>query len=305
QTVPAVLSSALASELGVEEFVFLSLGKIAGRWVAVPHGRGAGVQMSGVRANGYLSIEAGKEGVEAGEEVLAHLTVPEEEAAGALILTGSHDPALDLLADHLAKAGVALHSAHQGSMGGLIALKKRVCHGAPMHLLAEDGTYNIPYLNRHMPGEDLVIFCLAGREQGIISRENLSLEDLPKARFVNRQKGSGTRILLDHLLAARGIPPGSIAGYDRELTTHLAVALAVKTGEADAGPGVYSAAKAFGLSFVPVAQEPYELVFRSDTWDDPRVKALVTAVTSDSFRLGLEALGGYDTTMTGRIRRLP
>ncbi|HUK93303.1 MAG TPA: molybdopterin-binding protein, partial [Methanomicrobiales archaeon] len=140
QTCPAVLSSALASELGVEEFVFLSVGKVGERWVAVPHGRGAGVQMSGVRANAYLSIEAGKEGVEAGEEVRVHLTVPEEEAGRALILTGSHDPSLDLLADHLARAGVALHSAHQGSMGGLIALSKRVCHGAPMHLLAEDGT---------------------------------------------------------------------------------------------------------------------------------------------------------------------
>jgi len=304
-TVPAVLSSTLASELGVEEFVFLSLGKIQGRWVAVPHGRGAGVQMSGVRANAYLVIDAGEEGVEAGEEVQAHLTVPVQEAGQALILTGSHDPALDLLADQLAKAGVSLHSAHQGSMGGLIALKKRVCHGAPMHLLADDGTYNTPYLSRHLPGEDLVIFCLAGREQGIISRENLALEDLPKVRFINRQKGSGTRILLDHLLSLRGIPPGSIAGYDRELTTHLAVALAVKTGEVDAGLGVFSAAKAFGLSFVPVAREPYEIVFHADTWEDPRVKALASTVTSPSFREALEALGGYDVSLTGRLRRLP
>jgi len=303
--VPAILSSTLASELGVEEFVFLSVGKIQGRWVAVPHGRGAGVQMSGVRANAYLAIDADREGIENGEEVQAHLTVPIQEAERALILTGSHDPALDLLADQLAKAGVELHSAHQGSMGGLIALSKRVCHGAPMHLLADDGTYNTPYLSRHLPGEDLVIFCLAGREQGIISRGNLALEDLPKVRFINRQKGSGTRILLDHLLSQKGIPPDSIAGYDRELTTHLAVALAVKTGEADAGLGVYSAAKAFHLSFVPVAREPYELAFHALTWEDPRVKALASAVTSPRFREGLEALGGYDVSMTGGLRRLP
>ena len=303
--VPAILSSTLASELGVEEFVFLSVGKIQERWVAVPHGRGAGVQMSGVRANAYLAIDADREGIEAGEEVYARLTVPVQEAERALILTGSHDPALDLLADHLARAGVDLHSAHQGSMGGLIALKKRACHGAPMHLLADDGTYNIPYLSRYLPGEDLIIFCLAGREQGIISRESLALEDLPKVRFINRQKGSGTRILLDHLLSRKGIPPDSIAGYDRELTTHLAVALAVKTGEADAGLGVFSAAKAFNLSFVPVAREPYELVFHSETWEDSRVKALASAVTSPSFREGLEALGGYDVSMTGGLRRLP
>ncbi|MDD1664467.1 MAG: molybdopterin biosynthesis protein [Methanomicrobiales archaeon] len=303
--VPAILSSTLASELGVEEFVFLSVGKIQGRWVAVPHGRGAGVQMSGVRANAYLAIDADREGIESGETVQAHLTVPVQEAERALILTGSHDPALDLLADQLARAGVDLHSAHQGSMGGLIALKKRVCHGAPMHLLSEDGTYNTPYLSRHLAGEDLVIFCLAGREQGIISQENLTLEELPKVRFINRQKGSGTRILLDHLLSRKGIPPDSIAGYDRELTTHLAVALAVKTGEADAGLGVYSAAKAFNLSFVPVAREPYELVFHANTWEDPRVKALVSAVTSPSFKRGLEALWGYDVRMTGGLRRLP
>ncbi|MDD1668744.1 MAG: molybdopterin biosynthesis protein [Methanomicrobiales archaeon] len=303
--VTAILASTLASEIGVEEFVFLSLAKIGGRWVAVPHGRGAGVQMSGVRANAYLSIDAASEGREAGEEVSAHLMVPEAEAENALILTGSHDPALDLLADRLAQAGIELHSAHQGSMGGLIALKKRVCHGAPMHLLAEDGSYTIPYLRRHLPGEQLVVFCLAGREQGIISREGLGLGDLPKARFINRQKGSGTRILLDHLLAREGIPPGSIAGYDLEVTTHLAVALAVKTGEADAGLGVFSAAKAFGLSFVPVAREPYELVFHAGTWEDPRVKALAAAVTSPPFREGLEALGGYDVTLTGGLRRLP
>ena len=303
--VTATLASTLPSELGVEEFVFLSVGRIRGRWVAVPHGRGAGVQMSGVRANAYLSIEAGKEGIEAGDEVPARLMVPEGEAGRALILTGSHDPCLDLLADRLALAGVGLHSAHQGSMGGLLALKKGVCHGAPMHLLAEDGTYNLPYLARHLPGEDLVLLCLAGREQGIISRDGLSLGDLPRVRFANRQKGSGTRILLDHLLAERGIPPESIAGYDRELTTHLAVALAVKTGEAEAGLGVYSAAKALGLSFTPVAREPYELVFPADTWEDPRVQALAAAVTSPPFREGLEALGGYDLTLTGRLRRLP
>jgi putative molybdopterin biosynthesis protein len=150
-----------------------------------------------------------------------------------------------------------------------------------------------------------VLFCLAGREQGIISRDHLSLEDLPTARFINRQKGSGTRILLDHLLVKEGISPAAIPGYDREMTTHLAVALAVKTGEADAGLGVYSAARALHLPFVPVAREPYELVFPADTWEDPRVKALASAVTSPSFRDALERLGGYDLSLTGRLRRLP
>ena len=304
-TVPAILASTLASEVGVEEFVFLSVGRIRDRWVAVPHGRGAGVQMSGVRANAYLAIPPGQEGVEAGGEVQARLMVPPEEAGQALILTGSHDPALDLMADRLALAGVSLHSAHQGSMGGLLALKKRVCHGAPMHLLAEDGSYNLPYLRRYLPDEELVLLCLAGREQGVISREGLSLEDLPGVRFANRQKGSGTRILLDHLLREKGIAPSSIPGYDRELTTHLAVALAVKTGEADAGLGVYSAAKALGLSFTPVAREPYELIFPAAGWEDPRVRALAAAVNSPPFREALGSLGGYDLSLAGRLRRSP
>jgi putative molybdopterin biosynthesis protein len=261
--------------------------------------------MSGVRANAYLAIDAGREGIEAGEEVQARLMVTRGEARQALILTGSHDPALDLLADRLSRDGVFLHSAHQGSMGGLLALKKRVCHGAPMHLLAGDGSYNTPYLARYLPGEELVLLCLAGREQGIISRDPLSLEELPGIRFMNRQKGSGTRILLDHLLKEKGITPASIPGYDRELTTHLAVALAVKTGEADAGPGVYSAAKAFGLSFTPVAREPYELVFHADTWEGPGVQALASAVTSAPFREALEGLGGYDLSLSGRLRRVP
>jgi molybdenum cofactor synthesis domain-containing protein len=305
ETVPATLASTLASDAGVEEFVFLSVGWIRDRWVAVPQGRGAGVQMSGVRANAYLAIAAGREGMEAGEEVQARLMVTGEEARQALILTGSHDPALDLLADRLAQAGVPLHSAHQGSMGGLLALKKGACHGAPMHLLAEDGSYNTPYLARYLPGEELVLLCLAGREQGIISREGLSLEALPGTRFANRQKGSGTRILLDHLLREKGISSASIPGYDRELTTHLAVALAVKTGEVDAGPGVYSAARAFGLSFTPVAREPYELVFPADTWEDPRVQALAASVSSPQFREGLGSLGGYDLSVNGRLRRVP
>jgi putative molybdopterin biosynthesis protein len=305
ETVPAALATTLASDLGVEEFTFLSLGWIRDRWVAVPQGRGAGVQMSGVRANAYLAIGPEREGIEAGETVGARLMVTAEEARHALILTGSHDPALDRLADRLALSGVSLHSAHQGSMGGILALKKGVCHGAPMHLLAEDGSYNTPYLARYLPGEELVLLCLAGREQGIISRDPLSLEDLPGIRFANRQKGSGTRILLDHLLKEKGISPSSIAGYDRELTTHLAVALAVKTGEADAGPGVYSAARAFGLSFTPVAREPYELAFPAEDWGDPRVQALASAVSSPRFREALEGLGGYDLSLTGRQRRVP
>jgi molybdopterin molybdochelatase len=246
------LTTTLHSEIGTDEFVLLSAGRVGDRWVGVPQSRGAGVQMSAVRANAYLRIPAPIEGFEAGSSVPAHLLVPVDQAESALLLTGSHDPALDHLADLLQRTGVELHSTHVGSMGGLLTLRRDECHGAPMHLLAPDGSYNTLFLQKYLPGEELVLLCIAEREQGVISRDGLGLQDLPRGpRFVNRQKGSGTRMLLDRLLSQEGIDPASLVGYDREVTTHLAVALAVKHGEADAGLGVYSAAKAYDLAFSP------------------------------------------------------
>jgi putative molybdopterin biosynthesis protein len=304
EDVAARLTTSLQSDIGTDEFVLLSVGRIGERWVAVPQSRGAGVQMSAVRANAYLQIPARKEGAEAGETVNVRLTVPRSEAEEAVLVTGSHDPALDYLADRVRPRGVEIHSTHVGSMGGVIALKKQECHAAPMHLLAPDGTYNTHYLERYMPGADLALLCVAERQQGVISRDGLTFDDLPGRTFVNRQKGSGTRVLLDHCLAERGIDPASIPGYGREATTHLAVALAVRTGEADAGMGVYSAAKALGLPFVPVATERYELVMHRAMLDDPRIAALVETVSSEAFKQILRDLGGYETDETGVLREL-
>ncbi len=300
--VAARLTTSLQSDIGTDEFVLLSVGKIGDRWVAVPQSRGAGIQMSAVRANGYLRIPEDMEGAEAGKTVDVRLTVPRAEAEEAVLVTGSHDPALDYLADLVRPRGVDIHSTHLGSMGGVIALKKEECHAAPMHLLAPDGTYNTYYLERYMPGADLALLCVAERQQGIISRDGLSFDDLPGRTFINRQKGSGTRMLLDHTLAARGIDPASIPGYGREATTHLAVALAVRTGEADAGMGVYSAAKALDLAFVPVATERYELAMHRAMLDDPGIAALVETVSSVAFKQVLRDLGGYETDETGVLR---
>ena len=302
--VAARLTTSLQSDIGTDEFVLLSVGKIGDRWVAVPQSRGAGSQMSAVRANGYLRIPEDMEGAEAGKTVDVRLTVPRAEAEEAVLVTGSHDPALDYLADLVRPRGVDIHSTHLGSMGGVIALKKEECHAAPMHLLAPDGTYNTYYLERYMPGADLALLCVAERQQGVISRDGLSFDDLPGRTFINRQKGSGTRMLLDHTLAARGIDPASIPGYGREATTHLAVALAVRTGEADAGMGVYSAAKALDLAFVPVATERYELAMHRAMLDDPGIAALVETVSSAAFKQVLRDLGGYETDETGVLRGL-
>jgi len=303
--IPARLSSTLHSEPGTDEFVLLAAGRIGSSWVATPLSRGSGIQMSAVRSNACLRIISSLEGYEAGEVVPVTLNVRPAQAEEAVLVTGSHDPVMDYLAELARSRHVEIHSNHVGSMGGLIALKRNDCHAAPIHLLAENGDYNIPYLEKYLPREEVDLICVAGREQGIVSRDEISIDELPGRSFINRQKGSGTRMLLDHELRLRGIAPGEIPGYHREATTHIAVALAVKTGEADAGMCVYSAAKALGLSFVPVAQERYELAIRREHREDSRIVALEQAVRSPQFREILLQLGGYDVSVTGVRRQEP
>ncbi|MDO9035011.1 MAG: molybdopterin biosynthesis protein [Methanoregula sp.] len=298
----AQITTAVAKEIGSDEFVLCTLGKVGSRWVVSPQSKGAGVQMSGVRANAYIRVPKASEGFDAGGEVDARLMVPASEAANALLITGSHDPVIDYLADLIRPQGITLLSTHAGSMGGILALKKDECHAAPTHLLADDGSYNTAYLEKYLPGTDLDLVCIAERQQGIVSRDGLSFRDLANHTFINRQRGSGTRMLFDYELKKARIDPTLIPGYEREVTTHIAVALAVKSGEADAGMCVFSAAKALGLPFVPVAQERYELAFRKEHADDPRLSALITAIRSPAFREILNRLGGYETAETGQQR---
>jgi putative molybdopterin biosynthesis protein len=298
----AGITSVLPKEIGSDEFILCTLGKVGSRWTVSPQSKGAGVQMSAVRANAYLRVPRESEGFNAGDSVDARLMVPEQEAENALLITGSHDPVLDYLADQIRPAGISLISTHVGSMGGILALKKDECHAAPTHLLADDGSYNTPFLEKYLPGTDVDLICIAQRQQGIVSREGLGFKDIPGHQFINRQKGSGTRMLLDYELKKAGISRATIPGYEREVTTHIAVALAVKSGEADAGMCVYSAAKALGLPFVPVAQERYELAFRREHAEDRRLKNLITAIRSPAFRDTLVRLGGYETAETGQLR---
>lgn len=302
ESLSTTVAMSLYSEIGTCEYVLLAIGKIRDSYVAIPLSRGSGVQMSGVRAHAFLRIPPDCEGYEAGERVPVTLMVPVATAEHTLLISGSHDPVLDCLLELLQREGVTLHSSHTGSMGGVLALKRGSCHAAPVHLLHPSGDYNIPFLLQYLPGEDITLVCVAGREQGIASREGLSLADLPFHTYVNRQKGSGTRMLLDYELGRQGIDPGSIRGYDRELPTHIGVALAVRQGEADAGMCVYSAARALGLSFVPVGRERYELAIRTEGLDDPRIRTLLDAIRSDRFREILQQLGGYDSSCTGQLR---
>jgi len=304
-TVDAQLTVSVSKDVGSDEFVLCSLGHVGNCWVLSPLSRGAGVQMSAVRSNAYLKIPTGVEGYERGKTVPATLTVSRSDAGRALLITGSHDPLVDYLADLLMQKDVKLHSTHVGSMGGILALKKNECHAAPIHLLADNGDYNIPYLQKYLPGEEVVLLCVAERQQGIVSKDGIGFDDLTSHTFVNRQRGSGTRMLLDHQLRLNGIDPSEIQGYEREVTTHLAVALAVKSGEADAGMCVYSAAKALGLRFIPLASERYEFAIRREHLEDNRVSELCETLVSSAFSDILEHLGGYDTKETGVRRSLP
>ncbi|HMJ02119.1 MAG TPA: substrate-binding domain-containing protein, partial [Conexibacter sp.] len=302
----ARLARKLASTMGMDDWVRVRLGRVGGRLVATPLPRGAGVLTSLVRADGLLVVPAALEGRHAGEEVSVRLLRGVGEIERTIVATGSHDLVLDLAASTLRERDprLTLASSNVGSLGGLTALRDGLCHVAGSHLLdPESGEYTLPYLERLLPGREVSVVRLVHREQGLIVAPGnptgtTGIEDVAERglRYVNRQRGAGTRVLLDFELSRRGISPEAIVGYEREEHTHLAVAAAVAAGRADCGLGVLAAARAFGLGFVPVTQEPYDLVFEPDPILDP----LWALLESEDFRRAVEDLGGYDSTEMGR-----
>ena len=309
----ARLARKLASAMGMDDWVRVRLGRVAGRFVATPLPRGAGVLTSLVRADGLLVVPAELEGHHAGEEVAVRLLRGVGEIERTIVVTGSHDLVLDLAASKLREKDplVTLASSNVGSLGGLTALRDGLCHVAGSHLLdPESGEYTLPYLERITPDQDVAVVRLVHREQGLIvapgnPKDVTGIDDVARKglRYVNRQRGAGTRVLLDHELAKRGISPEAIQGYEREEHTHLAVAAAVKAGRADCGLGVFAAARAFGLDFVPVAQEPYDLVLQAADLENELLTPLWTLLDAEEFRDEVTALGGYDTTEMGRRLR--
>jgi putative molybdopterin biosynthesis protein len=309
-SMPAVFSRKLLSPIGEDEFVRVTLGQVDDRVIATPLTRGAGVVMSLVRADGLVQVPRFSEGLHPGAEVQVELLRDPAEIASTIVAIGSHDLALDLLASHIRRfaPAVRLSSANVGSMGGLLALKRRDAHLAGTHLLDEvTGEYNRAFLERLLPGEDVVLINLSYRDQGFIvpAGNPQGLRDLadlawPDVRFVNRQKGSGTRVLLDYHLKQREIDPARIAGYEREEFTHMAVAAAVLSGAASAGLGILAAARALDLDFVPLFQERYDLAIPRRHWESQLLAPLHQALASDEYRAAVTALGGYDVRDMGR-----
>jgi len=301
----ARLARRLASSLGADDWIRVRLGRVGGGLVATPLPRGAGVLTSLVRADGLLVVPAAREGHDAGAEVEVRLLRDLDAVERTIVAIGSHDPVLDLAASMLRARDPrqTLVSGMVGSLGGLVALRDGLCHFSGCHLLdPQTGEYTLPWVERVLPGRAVDVIRLVQREQGLIVAAGnplaiAGLGDLARVRYVNRQRGAGTRVLLDHELSRAGIDTASVDGYEREEPTHLAVAAAVAAGRADAGLGVLAAARAFGLDFVPVAREPFDLVMMPG---EPAVAPLLELMGDDDFRTQVEALGGYSTAEMGR-----
>ncbi|MCX8031661.1 MAG: molybdopterin biosynthesis protein [Thermodesulfovibrionales bacterium] len=311
-SIEAYISRQISSQLGTDEFIRVKVGVVNGKNIATPIGRGAGLLMTLVRADGLLNIPSFSEGYSPGAKVKVKLLRSKNEINNTLVCIGSHDIILDLLANMLKKKfpDYSMSSAHVGSMGGLIALKRGEAHIAGTHLLDEEtGEYNIPYIKRIFPKDDIRLINLVYRIQGLVVKKGnpkniKSIADLVREDvfFINRQAGSGTRILLDKCLKEAAIKPSSIKGYNREEYTHMSVASAVLAGIADAGLAIYSSAKALELDFIPIAEERYDLAIPSKNFDLGFIQVLIDILKNDEvFKNLIKELGGYDTKDMGKI----
>lgn len=307
----ATLSRRVMSSLKYREFVRMKVGKVGERYIATPLDRGAGVVTSFVKADGLLDIPINTEGLEAGSHVSIELLRGREEIDNTLVVNGSHDPLIDTVYDAMRRKDYRMYvsSSHVGSMGGIMAVKRDETHLAGVHLLDESsGEYNTPFLKRYLSDVDLVLIQGVKRSQGLMVAPGnpkgiKSLEDILSkgASYVNRQKGSGTRILLDYLLKKSGLDAQEIYGYDREELTHLSVAVQIASGSADAGLGIYSAAKVYGLDFIPLCWESYDFILREAYLEDEKVQKFLQVLQSEEFAESLKKMGGYDLEGIGTM----
>ena len=310
-TVKAILPKRMASHLGVEELVRVTLGRVEGKLVAVPLRRGAGVITTMVQADGLMRIPSLTEGINAGEELEIELLRPAEEIEGAILCAGSHDLSIDILGNEVKRMHPSLKLApsNVGSMGALLSVHRGETHIGGTHLLdPATGIYNVPDIQRLIPNTPVVLVHLVRRQQGLLvqpanPKRITSLRDLARSdvTFVNRQGGSGTRVLLDYQLAKVSLDPGKIHGYEREEFTHMGVGVAVASGLADVGLAIQSAAHALKLNFIAVGEEQYDLLFLRSFFDSASGTRLMEVIRSAGFRQAVEALGGYDASRSGEI----
>lgn len=306
--VEAISTKRIVSSLKYKEYIRVKLGQVNDRIVASPLARGAGVMMSVVRSDGYALIDQNSEGIEMNEKVLVRLNSGQHSFNQSLVMIGSHDMMIDVAQDFLAQHSPEhfISSSHVGSFGGLMALKRKECHLAPMHLLGSDGVYNREALLQLFKADEVVLIKGVQRIQGLLVAKGNPLnikgiEDLPRIHYVNRQRGAGTRVLLDHLLKEHKIDPTSIKGYEHELSTHLAVASAIQNKSADCGMGVYSAAQTMGCDFIEIGEEAYDFACRIEDLKHPSIMRFIDVLKNSEFQASVRALGGYRFDQAGEV----
>ena len=312
KSVKAVLSKRIVSSLKHREYVRVKVGKVGDKLVCAPLARGAGAAMSLVRADGFCVIPQESEGFEAGETVDVELYTDISQIENTLVSIGSHDMIIDVMNDMMAERfpGMNLSGTHVGSMAGLMALSRGETVIAPTHLLDEEtGEYNISYVEKIFPGEEMALIKGVDRIQGIMVKKGNPLgikgvEDLTRVRYVNRQRGAGTRVLLDYKLKQAGITPDMIEGYDKEAATHMAIAALVASEEIDAGMGIKPAADAMGLDFIEVGTEEYDFAIRAENLELPQVQAFRQILESKEFHEKLAEMGGYGWHQAGRMVKI-
>ena len=305
----ATLTRKLVSPAGDDDYIRVAVGKVGEQTLAAPLSRGSGVITSLVRADGLLVVPRGSQGMPAGERVTVRLYRSPKEIERTIFMIGSHDITLDVIMQFLAARDRRVASANVGSIGGLVALRRGEAHLAGAHLLdPETGEYNLPYIRKYLPDTPVRVISLVGRDQGLmVHRGNpkgiQSLEDLtkPDVKFVNRQRGAGTRILLDYHLEQQGVPREAIQGYGQEEYTHLNVAAAVSSGRADCALGIAAAADALDLDFIPLFQERYDLIIPKEYADQELLAPLMDVLDDPDFQAMVASLPGYDLTPMGKV----
>ncbi len=299
KVIKAKLTKKIYSSLKNEEYIRVKLGIIDNEYIATPLDRGAGVTMSLVKADGVMIVPKNSEGYLAGSKVSVSLLKEITKIEKSLISIGSHDILLDKVDDLMSDNNYHLSSSHIGSFGGIMAIKSKGCHIAPVHVLDDDGSYNVNIIDKYLDDN----YCLVrgvSRVQGLMVKKGnpkniKSLKDLLNndITFVNRQRGSGTRILLDYMLSKDGIDGLKITGYDFELSTHMLVASSVKDSRFDCGMGIVSVANLNNLDIVEIGKENYDFLVLKEIIDTPIYNEFIKVLRSTKFEDELDKLGGY------------
>jgi putative molybdopterin biosynthesis protein len=307
--VQATLTRKITSPAGDDDYVRVAVGRVGERILAAPLARGAGLITSLVRADGLALLARGSQGLAAGSQVEVKLYKSPVDIDRTIFAIGSHDITLDVIAQFLALKDRRLSSANVGSLGGLLAIRRQEAHLAGSHLLdPKSGDYNVSYISDYLAGISVVVITLVNRQQGLLVLSGnpkgiYAIEDLVRndIRFINRQRGAGTRVLLDYHLNLLGIDKGSIQGYNQEEYTHLTVAAAVASGRSDCGLGIAAAAQALDLDFIPLFEERYDLIMTKEHYQSPLLEPLLELLHDELFRQTVAALPGYDVSEMGKV----